>query len=72
MKSRMRITRKSPLEALELGFAQLADLTGTIVTYSQCRHPERLDAEAIASDWRHVGRDIYAASRKADKAGFAK
>jgi hypothetical protein len=68
----MRITRKSPLEALELGFAQLADLTGTVVTSSQCRHPERLDAEAIASDWRNVGRDIYAASHKADKRDFAK
>jgi hypothetical protein len=72
MKARVRITRKSPLKALELGFAQLADLTGTVVTHTQCRHPERRDAEAIASDWRHVGKDIYAASRKADRCGLAK
>lgn len=72
MKIRVRITRKSPLEALERGFAQLADLTGTVVAYTHHRHPERRDAEAIASDWRHVGIDIRAASRKADKCGLTK
>ena len=72
MKIRMRITRKSTLEALELGFAQLADLTGTVVTLKKCRHPERRDAQAIASDWRHAGVDIYAALRKADKRDLAK
>lgn len=73
MKTRMRITRTSPVEALELGFARLADLTGSLVTYSNVGHPEQRDAiaiardsAAIASDWNRVGDAIRAASRKAD------
>ena len=73
MKTRVRITTRSSWEALELGFAQLVDLAGSVVAYKYktYRHPERRDAEAIASDWRRVGMDICAASQKADKNGLA-
>lgn len=73
MKTRLRITRTSPFEALEMGFARLADITGSaLVSPTVDDNPGQSDAAAIASDWLHVGSDLRKACRKADKQGLAK
>ncbi len=67
MKRRTGIRKRSPMAALELGFARLLDFSGSLTSYTFSHRPDQHDAAAIASDWQHVGGDLRAASRKATK-----
>ena len=52
--------------AMRHALIQAGSLAPSAVTRSQ-RH-RRSDAEALASDWAKVGRDLYLASRRGSKA----
>ena len=51
------------MAALKLGFARLLDFWGSLTVYTYDRQPDQHDADAIASDWKHVGGDIRVARR---------
>lgn len=60
----MKPFRLYALPSVWSGVARLVDLGGTFDSYNYAASDEDADARAIASDWAHVGRDLYGAARR--------